>query len=106
LITTGADGGHSVVPTAKINWTGQYILKFKPTTKGRFACDKVPPGSYRISAKATGLTVTQIVVVTTATISAIALEMKIQAATESTTVTASAEPSVAKEPTLAKFTDP
>jgi hypothetical protein len=44
------------------------------------------------------LAATQNVVVTAAMVSEIALEMKIQAATESTTVTASAEPADTKEP--------
>ena len=33
VFTADADGGRSVVPAAKILLDGQYILKFKPTTK-------------------------------------------------------------------------
>jgi hypothetical protein len=97
VFTADADGGHSVVPAAKISLDGPVHLQVQTDNEGKFACNAVPPGSYRISAEATGLSATQNVVVTTATVSEIALEMKIQAATQSTTVTASAEPADTKE---------
>jgi hypothetical protein len=98
VFTADADGGRSVVPAAKISLDGPVHLDVQADNEGKFACNAVPPGSYRISAEATGLAATQIVVVTAATVSEITLEMKIQAATESTTVTASAEPADTKEP--------
>jgi len=98
VFTADADGGRSVVPAAKISLDGPVHVEVQTDNEGMFACNAVPPGSYRISAKATGLAATQNVVVTAATVSEIALEMKIQAATESTTVTASAEPADTKEP--------
>jgi hypothetical protein len=97
VFTADADGGRSVVPAAKISLDGPVHLQVQTDNEGKFACNAVPPGSYRISAEATGLSATQNVVVTTATVSEIALEMKIQAATQSTTVTASAEPADTKE---------
>jgi hypothetical protein len=98
VFTADADGGRSVVPAAKISLDGPVHLEVQTDNEGKFACNAVPPGSYRISAEATGLAATQNVVVTAATVSEIALEMKIQAATESTTVTASAEPADTTEP--------
>jgi outer membrane receptor for ferrienterochelin and colicin len=98
VFTADADGGRSVVPAAKISLDGPVHLEVQTDSEGKFACNAVPPGSYRISAEATGLGATQNVVVTAATVSEIAFEVKIQAAMESTTVTASAEPADTKEP--------
>lgn len=91
VFTADADGGRSVVPAAKISLDGPAHLEVRTNAEGKFACNAVPPGSYRISAEAMGLAATQNVSVTTATVSEIALEMKVQAVTQSTTVTASAE---------------
>ena len=91
VFTADADGGRSVVPAAKISLDGPAHLEVQTNAEGKFACNAVPPGSYRISAEAMGLAATQNVSVTTATVSEIALEMKVQAVTQSTTVTASAE---------------
>jgi hypothetical protein len=98
VFTADADGGRSVVPAAKISLDGPAHLQLQTDNEGKFACNTVPPGSYRISAEATGLAATQNVVVTAATVSEIALEMKLQAVAESTTVTASAEPANTNEP--------
>jgi TonB dependent receptor len=98
VFTADADGGRSVVPATKISLDGPVHLEVQSDNEGKFACNAVPPGSYRVSAEAIGLAATQDVTVAAATISEIALEMKIQAATQSTTVTASAEPTDTKEP--------
>jgi hypothetical protein len=98
VFAADADGGRLIVPAAKISLDGPVHLEVQTDNEGKFACNAVPTGSYRISAEATGLAATQNVEVTAATVSEIALEMKIQAATESTTVTASAEPADTKEP--------
>ena len=98
VFTADADGGRSVVPAAKISLDGPVHLKVQTDNEGKFACKAVPPGSYRISVEATGLAATQNVVVTAAQVSEMALEMKLQAVAESTTVTASAEPADTKEP--------
>ena len=98
VFTSDADGGRSVVAAAKISLDGPIHLEIQTDNEGKFACNAVPPGSYRISANANGLAAAEGVVVTAATVSEIALEMKIQAATESTTVTAIAEPTDPKEP--------
>jgi hypothetical protein len=97
VFTADADGGRSVVPAAKISLDGPVHLKVQTDNEGKFACNAVPPGSYRIRAEATGLAGAQNVEVTAAAVSEISLEMKIQAAIESTTVTASAEPADTKE---------
>jgi hypothetical protein len=96
--TVDGDGGRSVVPAAKISLDGPVHLEAQTDNEGKFVCNAVPPGSYRISAAATGLAAAQHVVVTAAIVSEIALEMKMQAATESITVTASAEPAETKAP--------
>jgi hypothetical protein len=98
VFTADADGGRSVVPAAKISLDGPAHLELQTDNEGKFSFDTVPPGSYRISVEATGLAATQNVVVTAAQVSEIALEMKLQAVAESTTVTASAEPADTKEP--------
>jgi hypothetical protein len=98
VFTADADGGRSVVPAAKISLDGPAHLQLQTDNEGKFSFDTVPPGSYRVSVEATGLAATQNVVVTAAQVSEIALEMKLQAVAESTTVTASAEPADTKEP--------
>jgi len=98
VFTADANGARSVVPAAKISLDGPAHLQLQTDNEGKFLCNAVPPGSYRISAEATGLAATQNVVVTAATVSEIALEMKVQTATESTTVTASAEPAETQQP--------
>jgi hypothetical protein len=84
------------VPAAKISLDGPVHLEVQTDNEGKFACNAVPPGSYKISAEATRLAATRDVVVTSAKVSEIALEMKIHAASEATTVTASAEPADAR----------
>jgi hypothetical protein len=98
VFTADANGGRSVVPAAKISLDGPAHLQLQTDNEGKFFFKAVPPGSYRISAEATGLAATQNVLVTAATISEMALAMKVQTATESTTVTASAEPAETNEP--------
>jgi hypothetical protein len=97
VFSANADGSRSVVPAAKISLDGPTHIEARSDSKGRFTFDGVPPGSYRISAEAAELAATQNVLVAAATVSEITLEMKIHAPTESTTVTATAEPTDIKE---------
>jgi hypothetical protein len=98
VFTADADGGRSVVPAVKISLDGATHVETQSNNEGKFVFGTIPAGSYTIAAQAPGMAATQNVVVAAATISEIALEMKIQAATESTTVTASAEPADIKQP--------
>jgi hypothetical protein len=84
VFTADADGGSSVVPGAKMSLDGPVHLEVQTDNEGKFACNAVPPGSYRIRAEAPGFAATQNVIVTAATVSEMALEMRIQTATEST----------------------
>jgi hypothetical protein len=97
VFSANADGRRSVVPAAKISLDGPTHIEAQSDSEGKFTFDGVPPGSYRISAEGPELAATQNVLVGAATVSEIALEMKIQAPAESTTVTATAEPADIKE---------
>ena len=59
VFTADANGGRSVVPAAKISLDGPAHLQLQTDNEGKFAFKAVPPGSYRISAEATGLAATQ-----------------------------------------------
>src|SRR6185369_16688877 len=65
--------------------------------EGRFVFGAVPAGSYTITAEGPGLSGTQNVEVRAGSVSKLELEMKVQALTESTTVTASTDLVDAKE---------
>ncbi len=97
VFTADTGGGRSVVPAAKISLDGAIHVETQSNDEGNFAFSTIPPGSYTVTAQAPGMAATQSVLVTRGTASQVELEMKIQAATESTTVTASAEPPDIKE---------
>jgi hypothetical protein len=84
-----ADGGRSVVPATKVSMDGPAHIEAQTDNEGTFVFNTVPAGSYTITANAPGMTVTQEVVVTAGAVSQVELEMKLEAVTESTTVTAS-----------------
>jgi hypothetical protein len=84
-----ADGGRSVVPATKVSMDGPAHIEAQTDNEGTFVFNTVPAGSYTITANAPGMTVTQGVVVTAGAVSQVELEMKLEAVTESTTVTAS-----------------
>src|ERR1700746_3307723 len=83
-----ADGGRSVVPATKITLDGPAHIEVQSDKEGKFACSTVPAGSYTITANTPGMAATQGVVVTAGAVSQVQLEMKLEAVTESTTVTA------------------
>lgn len=98
VFTADADGGRSVVPAVKISLDGSSHIETQSTPEGKFVLSAIPAGSYTITAQASGMGATQHIEVTAATVSEVELQMKLQAVTESTTVTASAEPADTKEP--------
>jgi carboxypeptidase family protein/TonB-dependent receptor-like protein len=98
VFTADADGGRSVVPAAKISLDGSSHIEAQSTPEGKFVLRAIPAGSYTITAQAPGMAATVRIEVTAETVSEVELQMKLQAVTESTTVTASAEPADTKEP--------
>jgi len=92
VFITDADGGRSVVPATKITLDGPAHIEAQSDNEGQFAFSTVPAGSYTITANTPGMAATQGVVVTTGAVSQIQLEMKLEAVTESTTVTAGTNP--------------
>jgi hypothetical protein len=96
--TADADGGRSVVPAAKISLDGSSHIEAQSTAEGKFVLRAIPAGSYTITAQALGMAATLRIEVTAETVSEVELQMKLQAVTESTTVSASAEPADTKEP--------
>src|SRR5260370_14756601 len=98
VFTSEQDGGRLVVPGAKISLDGPSHLEAESNNEGKFAISAVPSGAYTVTAHAPGFSATQTTVVSASAVSELALGMKLQAVTESTTVTASAEPADTKEP--------
>lgn len=95
--TIDADGGRSVVPRAKIALEGPKHIETEADAEGKFTISGVAPGSYQITAKTPGMTATQKLVVVAGNVSEIALEMKVQAVTESVTVNGKANEVDTKE---------
>jgi hypothetical protein len=89
VFITDADGGRSVVPATKITLDGPARIEAQSNNEGKFAFSIVPAGSYTITVNTPGMAATQGVVVTAGAVSQVQLEMKLEAVTESTTVTAS-----------------
>jgi len=85
------------VPGTKLSLVGPVHLQTESDLEGKFAFDAVTPGSYTITADAPGLAATQEIEVRAGSVSKLELEVKLQAVTESTTVTASTEQVDTKE---------
>jgi hypothetical protein len=97
IFMTEQDHTHSVLPGTKISLDGASHLEVESDGQGTFLFSAVPAGSYSITAQAPGLTATQNIEVRAGSISEVQLEMKLQAAAESTTVTATADDVSTKE---------
>jgi hypothetical protein len=97
IFTIEQDNSRSVVPGTKLSLVGPVHLQAESDLEGKFAFNAVTPGSYAITADAPGLTATQNIEVRTGSVSKLELEMKLQAVTESTTVTASTDQVDTKE---------
>jgi hypothetical protein len=91
VYTVDANAGHAVIPAAKISLDGPTHIEAESDGAGKFAFNAVPPGVYTIDAQAPGLSANRTIKVTAGSASEIALEMKVQAIVESTTVTASTD---------------
>jgi hypothetical protein len=89
VFITDADGGRYVVSATKITLDGPAHIEAQSDNEGKFAFISVSAGSYTITANSPGMTATQGVVVTARAVSQVQLEMKLEAVTESTTVSAS-----------------
>jgi len=92
VFTSEQDHARSVVPGTKLWLDGALHLEAESDSDGTFVFSSVPAGSYTITAQAPGLTATQNIEVRAGSVSRLELEMKVQAVTESATVTASADP--------------
>jgi hypothetical protein len=97
VFTTEQDHSRSVVPGTKLSLGGALHFEAESNGEGRFVFGAVPAGSYTITAEGPGLSGTQNVEVRAGSVSKLELEMKVQALTESTTVTASTDLVDAKE---------
>ncbi len=97
VFTVDANGGHAVIPTARISLDGPTHIEAESDGAGKFAFNAAPPGAYTINAQAPGLAANRTIEVTAGSASEIALEMKVQAVVESTTVTASTDQIDTKE---------
>src|SRR5258708_28011846 len=91
VFTSEQDGGRLVVPGAKISLDVPSHLETESNNEGKFAINAVPSGAYTVTEHAPGLSATQTTVVSASAVSELALGMKLQAVTASTTLTASAE---------------
>ncbi|MEG9438557.1 TonB-dependent receptor [Edaphobacter sp. HDX4] len=91
VFTVDANGVHAVVSTAQISLDGPTHIETKSDVGGKFAFNAVPAGAYTINAQALGLTGNRTIRVAAGSTSEIALEMKVDAVVESTTVTASTD---------------
>jgi Carboxypeptidase regulatory-like domain len=91
VFTVDASGSHAVAPASRVSLDGPTHIEAESDGAGKFAFNAVPPGAYTIDAQAPGLAANRTIEVTAGSASEIALEMKVQAVAESTTVTASAD---------------
>ncbi len=90
VFTVDREGGRLVVAGAKISLDGPTHIEAQSDNGGKFAFRAVPAGHYTIIANTSGMAATQGEIVTAGTVLQVQLEMKLQAVTDSTTVTANA----------------
>src|ERR1700750_2189489 len=89
VFTVDPSAAHAIVPGAKVALDGPVHIEAESDSEGKFSFNAVPSGSYTITSQAPGMTTQQSLVVDAGSVSDIALEMKVQSVTESTTVTSS-----------------
>ena len=97
VFTSDADGGRSVVPGTKVFLDGPDARETEADAAGKYMFNALPPGSYNLKAQAPHMTATQMVVVTAGTALEALLEMKVEAVSESTNVTATSDTVVTQE---------
>ena len=85
--TADAEGGRSVLPDTRISPDGPSHIETRSPRKVSFVLRGIA-SSYTITAQAPGMTATQNVKVRAGSVSRLELEKKVEAATESATVTA------------------
>lgn len=86
VFTLDSKGERTVIPAADISLDGPAHMKTQSEGQGRFAFNAVPPGSYKISASAPGMTAAREIVVIADAISEVTLGMKLETAKQSVTV--------------------
>ena len=91
VFTLDASAAKAVVPGVKLSLDGPIHANAESDSEGKFQFSAVPSGSYTITGQSPGMTAQQIVTVSAEAVSEIAVELKIQAVAESTTVSASAD---------------
>ena len=91
VFTTDADGSRSIVPGAKVFLEGPSAGAAETDAAGKFVFSALPPGSYSFKAQAPGLIATGTIVVAAGVVSDLPVEMKLEAVSESTSVTATAD---------------
>jgi hypothetical protein len=77
VFTTDVDGGRSVAPGAKVSLSGPTPSETSADAEGKFIFSALQPGSYILKSEASGMTATQVVVVTAGAVSAVSLERKV-----------------------------
>ena len=87
-----------VVAGATLSLDGAVHIEAESDNQGEFAFNAVPVGFYTICAQAPGLTATESVEVHSGSVSQLELEMKVEAVSQSTTVTATTEDVGTNEP--------
>jgi TonB dependent receptor/Carboxypeptidase regulatory-like domain len=86
VFTIDSQGGHPVVPGAKISLDGPAHLEAKADAEGKFAISGIAPGSYAITAKAPGMAGAQNLIVTAGKVLQVPVELKLKSVNESVTV--------------------
>jgi TonB dependent receptor len=93
VFTRDADGGRAVVPTAKVSLSGPVACETATGANGEFVFSALPAGSYTLEAHVPGLIAMQTVELGSGNAADVPLEMKVEAVSESTSVTADADAS-------------
>lgn len=86
------------MPDAKLSLNGPTPSETSADAEGKFVFSALQPGSYMLKSEVSGMTATQVVVVTAGAVSAVSLEMKVAVVKQSTSVTASSDAVGTQEP--------
>ena len=89
VVTKGTNGEPAVLPGVRIVLHGPVTKETESDSKGAFAVDGLPPGTYQIEANAPGLFAALAVEVSAGTSSNVAVELSVTAVTSTVNVTAS-----------------
>ena len=86
------------MPVAEVSLNGPTPSETSADAEGKFVFSALQPGSYVLKSEASGMTATQVLVVTAGAVSAVSLEMKVAVVEQSTSVTASSDAMGTQEP--------